>query len=407
MTNVRNASLTFIFITILLDVIGLGLIIPVLPQLINEFLGDNITQAALYLGMTMSVYALMQFVCAPIIGALSDQYGRRPVLLSSLFGFGLDYILLALAPSIGWLFLGRIIAGITGASFTTAQAYIADVSAPEDRGKNFGLVGAAFGIGFIIGPVLGGILAKYGDLRTPFWFAAALSFLNFCYGYFILPESLKLENRRKFDWKRANPVGSLLQLKKYPAIYGMLSAFICLQLGGQVHPSTWPVFTMKQFKWDELDVALSLAFVGLMIALVQGGLIRYTTPRLGQHKSIVIGLSFYAIGFFLFSFASQGWMMYAIMVPFALGGLAGPTLQGVISGKVAPSEQGELQGALTSVMSLTSVLGPLMHTNLFSYFSSEGAFIHYPGAAFFVGSILAIAALLIILKTLPKEESVS
>lgn len=402
MTNTRSASLTFIFITILLDVIGLGLIIPVLPQLINGFLENNITQAALYLGMTMSVYAMMQFVCAPIIGALSDQYGRRTVLLSSLFGFGLDYILLALAPSIGWLFLGRIIAGITGASFTTAQAYIADVSTPEDRGKNFGLVGAAFGIGFIIGPVLGGILAKYGDLRTPFWFAAALSFLNFCYGYFILPESLKPENRRKFDWKRANPVGSLLQLKKYPAIYGMLSAFICLQLGAQVHPSTWAVFTMKQFNWQEIDVALSLAFVGLMIALVQGGLIRYTTPRLGQYKSIVIGLSFYALGFLLFSFASQGWMMYAIMIPFALGGLAGPTLQGVISGKVAPSEQGELQGALTSLMSLTSVLGPLMHTNLFSYFSSEGAFIHYPGVAFFVGSVLSIVALLIILKTLSK-----
>jgi MFS transporter, DHA1 family, tetracycline resistance protein len=404
-TNQRNASLLFIFITILLDVIGLGLIIPVLPKIINHFVGNDLPLAARYSGMLMGVYALMQFFFAPVIGALSDQFGRRSVLLFALFGFGLDYILLALAPDITWLIVGRVIAGITGASYTTATAYIADISAPEERGKNFGLVGAAFGVGFVIGPVIGGLLATY-DLRLPFWFAAGLTFINWLYGYFILPESLSKENRRPFNWKRANPVGSLLQLNKYPTIIGMLGAVICLYLSQQIHPSTWAFFTMKQFDWSPFEVGLSLAFVGLMIGAVQGGLIRVITPKLGNRKAVIFGMVFYTIGFLLFSFASQGWMMYAIMVPFALGGISGPTLQGMISSQVEPNQQGELQGAMTSLMAVTAFIGPLLHSNLFSYFTSKEAPIYFPGAAFLLGSMLSIVALFILLRTMPKDKEV-
>jgi MFS transporter, DHA1 family, tetracycline resistance protein len=403
MSNKRNASLLFIFITILLDVIGLGLIIPVLPKLVDNFVGNDLSLASKYLGVLMGVYALMQFICAPIIGALSDQFGRRPVLLFALLGFGLDYILLALAPDITWLFVGRVIAGITGASYTTATAYIADISSPEDRGKNFGLVGAAFGVGFIIGPVVGGLLSAYG-LRVPFWFAAGLTLINWLYGFFVLPESLSKENRRAFDWKRANHIGSLLQLNKYPTIVGYLGALICLYLSQQIHPSTWAFFTMKQFNWSPVEVGLSLAFVGLMIGIVQGGLIRVITPKLGERKAVIFGMIFYIIGYLLFSSATEGWMMYAIMVPFALGGIAGPTLQGMISSQVNPNQQGELQGALTSLMAVTAFVGPILHTNLFSYFTSKEAFIHFPGAAFFLGSVLSAVALLILLRAMPKKD---
>ena len=402
MTNNRTASLAFIFVTILLDVIGVGLIIPVLPGLISEFVGGDLALAARYGGLLMALYALMQLVFAPIIGALSDQYGRRPVLLFSLFGFACDYILLALSPNITWLFIGRILAGITGASYTTAVAYIADISSPEDRGKNFGLVGAAFGIGFIIGPLIGGFLSQYG-VKVPFWAAAALTFFNWLYGYFILPESLSEENRRKFDWKRANFVGALIKLFARKEIVGLVCAMFCVYLAGQVHPSTWAYFTMKRFAWDGLHVAYSLAFVGLIIGAVQGGLIRFTTPKLGQKRSIIIGFIFYILGFALFSIASEGWMMYAFMIPFGLGGLAGPTLQGVISSQVSPTEQGELQGSLTILMSATLVLAPPFHTNLFSYFSAENAPIYFPGAAFLAGSLLSVIALIITVYTLPKN----
>ena len=404
MTNNRTASLAFIFVTILLDVIGVGLIIPVLPGLIKEFVGGDEPLAAQYGGYLMALYALMQLVFAPVVGALSDQYGRRPVLLASLFGFACDYILLAFSPNITWLFIGRILAGITGASFTTAVAYIADISAPEDRGKNFGLVGAAFGVGFIIGPLIGGFLSQYG-LKVPFFAAAGLTFCNWLYGYFILPESLKMENRRKFDWKRANFVGALVKLFSRKEIVGLIWAIVFIGFAGQVHPTTWPYFTQMRFGWDSLHVAYSLAFVGLVIGAVQGGLIRFTTPKLGQKRSIFIGFFFYIVGFALFSIASEGWMMYAFMIPFGLGGLAGPTLQGVVSSQVSPSEQGELQGGLTILMAATSVFAPLLHTNLFSYFSSPNPYIYFPGAAFLAGSVLSAIALVITVYTLPKNVS--
>ncbi|MFN8354817.1 MAG: TCR/Tet family MFS transporter [Spirosomataceae bacterium] len=405
MAQKRTSALIFIFITLLIDVTGLGIIIPVLPRLLQQFLGNDLSQASRYGGYLMFSYAVMQFLCSPIIGGLSDRYGRRPVILASLFGFGIDYILLGFAPNLLWLFAGRIIAGITGASFTTAGAYIADVSAPEDRAKNFGLLGAAFGLGFIMGPALGGFLGSFG-LRVPFFVAAAFTLLNWLYGFFILPESLKPENRRPFDWKRANPIGSLRNLGRYPVILTLTGALVCLNVAGQVHPSTWSYFGMKQFGWGEREIGLSLAFVGLMVAIVQGGLNRIVIPKLGERRSVFVGLFFYGLGFFLFGLATQSWMMYLFMIPFALGGFAGPALQGIMSKQVGPSEQGELQGALTSLMSVTAIVGPMLASQTFAYFNSPKAPMHLPGAAFFLGSLLVLFSLGFVLRAFVKNPEV-
>lgn len=395
----RNSALTFIFITLLIDVIGLGIILPVLPALIEQITGGTISEASRIGGWLTFAYAFMQFVFSPIIGGLSDRYGRRPVLLASLFGFGIDYILMGFAPTIGWLFAGRLIAGITGASFTTAGAYIADVSPPEKRAQNFGLIGMAFGLGFIIGPVLGGLLGKFGP-RVPFFAAAALALLNAAYGYFILPESLSRENRRKFDWKRANPVGSLMHLGRYPVILGMVVSFVLIYIAGHANQSTWTFYTIEKFKWNEQWVGYSLGFVGLMIAIVQGGLIRIVVPKLGQKRSVYVGLLFYAIGFICFSLATKSWMMFAAVVPFSLGGFAGPALQSIMTSEVPPTEQGELQGALTSLVSLTSIFGPLLMTNLFAYFSDAGAPVYFPGAPFLTASFLTLLSLLFAFRSL-------
>lgn len=399
----KQAALGFIFITLLIDVTGFGIIIPVMPKLISELINGDLSDASRYGGWLMFAYAIMQFMCAPVLGNLSDKYGRRPVLLFSLFGFGLDYILQGFAPNIGWLFVGRIIAGITGGSFTTAAAYIADVSTPEKRAQNFGMIGAAFGIGFIIGPVIGGLLGHYG-FRVPFFAAAALALLNWLYGYFVLPESLSKDHRREFDWKRANPLGSLLHLKKYPVVWGLVASITFLYIAAHAVQSTWTYYTMSKFGWDERLVGYSLGFVGLTVGIVQGGLIRIIIPKLGNNKSIYIGLSLYAIGFTLFAFASQTWMMFAFMIPYSLGGIAGPSIQAIISKHVPPNEQGELQGALTSLMSATSIVGPLLMTNLFSYFTSGKAPVHFPGAAMLFGAILTVISTVSAYRTLRHEK---
>lgn len=395
----RTPAIGFIFITLLIDVTGFGIIIPVIPKLITELIGGNLSQAATYGGWLMFSYAIVQFFFSPVIGNLSDRFGRRPVLLGSLLGFGIDFLITAFAPTIGWLFLGRTLAGVTGASMTTATAYIADVSAPEKRAQNFGLVGAAFGLGFIIGPVIGGVLGQYGS-RIPFFAAAGLAFLNFLYGYFILPESLKPEDRRPFDWKRANPVGSLLHIKKYPVILGLVASLVLLYIAAHATQSTWTYFTMERFGWNEALVGYSLGAVGLLVAIVQGGLIRVINPWLGQKRSVYAGLILYAIGFTLFAFANKGWMMFAFLVPYCLGGIAGPALQGIISGQVPSNEQGELQGALTSLISLTSIVGPVLMTNLFAYFTGHNAPFYFPGAAFFTGAILTVISVLLAMRSL-------
>ncbi|WP_338872949.1 TCR/Tet family MFS transporter [Spirosoma sp. SC4-14] len=390
MASKRTApALIFIFITLLIDVTGLGIIIPVFPKLIEQLIHGNISQAASYGGWLTFSYALMQFIFSPILGGLSDRFGRRPVLLFSLFGFGLDYILQGFAPTIEWLFIGRVLAGVTGASFTTATAYIADVSPPEKRAQNFGLVGAAFGVGFILGPVIGGYLGQYGP-RVPFFVAAGLTMVNFLYGLFILPESLPAENRRPFDWRRANPVGSLLRLGKYPVILGLIASLVLIYIAGFAVQGTWTFYTMEKFKWDEKTVGLSLATIGVSFAIVQGGLSRVIIPKLGQLRSVYVGLTFSAIGFALFGFANQSWMMFAFMAVYAMGGIAQPSIQGIISNQVPANEQGELQGALTSLTSTTSIFGPLIMTNLFSFFTSPNAPTYLPGAPFFLGSVLIL-----------------
>ena len=399
MRDKKQAALGFIFITLLIDVTGFGIIIPVMPKLITELQGGGMSEAARIGGLLMFAFSFMQFFFAPILGNLSDQYGRRPILLAALFGFTIDYLILAFAPTIGWLFLGRILAGITGASFTTASAYIADISPPEKRAQNFGMIGVAFGLGFIIGPVIGGTLGHFGS-RWPFFASAAITFLNFLYGYFILPESLKKENRRPFEWKRANPWGSLVVLRRFPVISGLVGSFFFIYVAAFSVQSTWTFFTMEQFKWNELMVGYSLGTVGLLVAIVQGGLIRIVIPKIGQKRSIYFGLALYTLGLVLFAFASQSWMMFAFLVPYCLGGIAGPAIQGIISNEVPPNQQGELQGGLTSLISVTSIIGPPLMTNIFAGFTSKNAIVYFPGAPFLTGAILMLVSLILAMRTL-------
>jgi MFS transporter, DHA1 family, tetracycline resistance protein len=325
-------------------------------------------------------------------------------LLFSLLGLSLDYLLLSFAPSITWLFVGRAIAGIGGASFTTATAYIADISTNENRAQNFGMIGAAFGIGFIVGPVIGGLLGSLGS-RIPFMVAAALSFLNFLYGYFILPESLIKENRRAFDIRRANPVGSLMQLAKYPNLGGLVFCFMLIYLASHAVQSNWSFFTIEKFKWSEKMIGISLGVVGALVGVVQGVLIRYINPKLGNNKSVYVGLLLYALGLVLFAFASQTWMMFVFLIPYCFGGICGPALQSIISGNVPANEQGELQGALTSLISLTSIFGPMLMTGLFSYFTSSKAPFHFSGAAFALGAVFMLGSAFIAYYTLEKVRA--
>lgn len=387
--NKKQAALGFIFITMLIDVIGWGIIIPVIPGLIEELINGDISEAAKIGGWLTFAYSITQFIFAPLIGNLSDQFGRRPIILISLFAFTLDYLLLAFAPTITWLFIGRIIAGITGASITTASAYIADISTAENRAKNFGMIGAAFGLGFIIGPVIGGVLGQYGA-RVPFYATAILCFINFLYGYFILPESLTKENRRTFNFKRANPVGSFLSLKKYPTLIGLVLAMFVLYVASHAIQSNWSYFTMYKFKWDVDMVGYSLGMIGLCVAIVQGVLIRFINPRLGNEKSIYLGFFLYSLGMLLFTFASESWMMFIFLIPYCLGGIAGPALQAVISIQVPNTEQGEIQGTLTSLMSASAIVGPPIMTGIFYYFTTEEAPFEFAGAPFLLATVLMV-----------------
>ncbi|HNP78773.1 MAG: TCR/Tet family MFS transporter [Cyclobacteriaceae bacterium] len=395
----KEAAIGFIFVTMLIDVIGFGVIIPVMPQLIQQLAGGSMSNAATYGGFLIASYAVMQFICSPIVGGLSDWYGRRPILLVSLFGFGIDYLFLAFAPSIAWLFLGRIIAGMLGASFTTAGAYIADISTPEKRAQNFGMIGAAFGLGFIIGPVIGGLLGSYGP-RVPFLVAAGLTTMNWLYGYFVLPESLKPENRRAFDWKRANPVGTLRILFNYKIIAGLIVTLALVNISAHAVQSNWSYYTIEKFQWTSKEIGISLAVVGFVFALVQGVLIRKIIPRLGQERSVYVGLAFYGFGLVLYAIAPYGWMMYAFTVIYCMGGIAGPALQGIMSGIVPPNAQGELQGGFTSLMSLTSIFGPLIMNSLFAFFISSEAPSYFPGAAMMLGAVLTLISALLARRTL-------
>ncbi|MBA3662827.1 MAG: TCR/Tet family MFS transporter [Bacteroidetes bacterium] len=391
MLKSKNASLGFIFTTILIDCIGFGIIIPIVPKLVEELTGNNIAQASLVGGWLLVLYAIMQFIFSPVLGGLSDRYGRRPILLISLLGLGLDYFLLAFAPNIEWLIVGRLIAGVGGASFTTAGAYIADISTPEKRAQNFGLIGVAFGVGFIIGPLIGGLLSNV-NLRAPFFAAGILSLLNFFYGLFFIPESLAKSNRRTFDWKRANPLGTFYNLRRYPKIIGLIAGLLILYIAGKTIETIWGYYNILKFDWSSAEIGYSLAFVGVLISLVQGGLIRWFIPKFGQVKSIFYGIFFYAIGLALFSIATHSWMMYVSLIPYCLGGLCGPAIQGLIANQVPDNEQGEIQGVFTALMSVSAIASPLIMTNLFYQFSKPAATVFFPGAAFALSALLILIA---------------
>lgn len=384
-------ALTFIFITVFLDVTGFGIIIPVLPKLLMELTGEGISQAAIWGGIMMFIYASMQFLFAPILGNLSDHFGRRPVLLVSMFGFAAEYFVMGIAPTITWLVIARIMLGAFGATTTTANAYIADVSPPEKRAANFGILGVAFGLGFIFGPMIGGVLGEYGP-RVPFFVACGLAFANFLYGAIVLPETLKREDRRKFTLKRANPVGAWREMRRYPIVIGLVGALVLYQFAHDANPAVWTYYTMLKFDWSESQVGLSLAVVGIFTALVQGVLIRIVIPKFGEKAAAYAGLLAGALGFIGFALAPAGWVMLAILGPWALIGLAMPAMRGIMSNEVPDNAQGELQGAIASLFSVTAIFSPLFMTQIFAYFTKADAPFYFPGAPYLcAGIFLALA----------------
>lgn len=400
----RKHALAFIFLTVLIDTIGFGIIMPVMPQLIMELTGEPIARATLLAGFLLTTYAALQFACGPIMGNLSDRFGRRPVLLASLAAFALDYMLMGFAPSLAWLFLGRAIAGLAGAVYSPAMAYIADVSPPEKRAQSFGIMGAGLGLGFIIGPAIGGFLGELGP-RAPFFAAAALGALNFVYGVFVLPESLPPERRRSFEWKRANPLGALMSLRRYPAVIAIAGAVFLWQLAHQVYPSTWAFFAKIRFDWTEAAIGASLAFVGVLMAFTQGVLTGKIVPRIGEYRAILIGVTSGIASMIILAFATQGWVAYAAMAAGTLQFLVYPSMNAVMSKQVPANEQGELQGGVASMMSLTSIIGPLLMTQTLGRFSGEGAPIFFPGAAFMLAAALAFVSLAIVMRVAAPRSS--
>jgi DHA1 family tetracycline resistance protein-like MFS transporter len=396
-----SSALLFIFVTILVDVIGIGIIIPIIPELIMELTGEGTHLAVIY-GMWLTTsFAVMQFLFSPVLGEISDQYGRKPILLMALFGLSIDYLIHAWAPTIAWLFVGRFLAGITGASLTVASAYIADISTKENKAKNFGIIGAAFGLGFIIGPGIGGFFGNI-DIRLPFYIAAGLTFLNFLFGWFFVPESLVVENRRRINFSKMIPGVSLLSLRNYKGVLLLILAFFLSNLAGQVLPSIWSYHGIERYKWSPRDIGISLMVVGLAVSIVQGFLVGYMVKTLGKRKVITIGFLFWTVGMFLFSLASEPWMLYLFLFAYAFGGIAGPTVQSIISNEVSEKEQGNLQGAITGLVSLTSILGLLIFSPTFYYFTQPEGSIYLPGAPFILASALLLTAFVLTIFAMKK-----
>ena len=384
----RSGAFVFVFIAVLVDSIGFGIILPVLPRLIMALTGVDVARAAEYGGWLGFVYALMQFFCAPVLGNLSDRFGRRPVLLFALLALGIDYLIMGAAPVISWLFVGRLVAGMAGASFTPAYAYIADITPPEKRAQSFGLMGAAFGIGFILGPAIGGLLGSLGP-RAPFFTAGIIALLNTSFGFFALPESLPAQARRPFEWARANPLGTFVQIRKYPIVLWLIGALFLWQLGHQVLPSTWSFYTMSKFHWSAAEIGYSLAFVGIVMAFAQGVLTRALIPRLGgERQAASVGMAFAIVAYLGYAFATQGWMMYVVSVTSLFFAMTYPSMNALLSRQIPANAQGELQGAVASVYSLSAILGPPLMTKIFGRFSDPAAPVYFPGAAFFTAAIL-------------------
>jgi MFS transporter, DHA1 family, tetracycline resistance protein len=408
-TAPRRAAVLFILITVLLDMLSFGIIIPVLPKLVEEFFSGNTAQAAVLYGLMGTAWALMQFFCSPIQGALSDRFGRRPVVLLSNAGLGLDYIAMALAPNVAWLVVGRVISGMASSSFSTAGAYIADVTPPEQRAAAFGKIGMVFGLGFIIGPAMGGWLGAI-DPRLPFWGAATLSLLNACYGYFVLPESLSPDKRMQFSWARANPVGSLVLLRSHHELFGLATVAFFGYLAHAVLPSVSVLYMGYRYGWGPASVGLMMAGVGLAAMIVQGGLIRPITARVGERKTLLIGLSCGAIGFSVYGLAPEGWIFCLGIPVMAFWGLAGPSNQALMTRLISSSEQGQLQGSIASINGMTGMIGPILFTQTFAFFigsnppfspqhSTLSTSLDYPGAPFILASFMLLTAAVITWRT--------
>ena len=390
----KKTALLFIFVTILVDVIGIGIIAPIIPDLIMELTGEGTAVAVIYGMWLTTAFAGMQFLFSPVLGEISDKYGRRPVLLMALVGLSIDYLLHAWAPTIVWLFIGRFLAGITGASITVATAYIADISTKENKAKNFGLIGAAFGLGFIIGPGIGGFFGEI-DMRLPFYIAAGLTFANFLFGWFFVPESLAVENRRSMNFLKMIPGVSLVSLRNYKGVLLLIAAFFIANLAGQALPSIWSYYGIERYDWSPKEIGISLMIVGVLVAIVQGVLVGVLVKKFGKKNVIILGFLLWTVGMFLFSLASEPWMLYAFLIPYALGGIAGPTVQGLISNQVSEKEQGNLQGAITGLVSITAILGQLIFSPIFYYFIRPEGSIYFPGASYTLAAILLLIAFLI------------
>jgi DHA1 family tetracycline resistance protein-like MFS transporter len=403
-TSPKTSSTLFIFVTVLLDTLGIGIIIPVGPRLVASFLHDDLGAASHWFGVLVAIYSVMQFVFAPILGALSDRFGRRAVILGSLLGASLSHLLSGFAPALSWLVVGRVIAGATAASFSAANAYVADVTPPEKRAQSFGLIGAAFGLGFIIGPAVGGLLGEYG-LRVPYFAAAGLNFVNLLYGVFVLPESLRREDRRAFSFRRANPLGSLKNLGRHPIVLGLTGTMACGFIAQWILQSVWALSNQERFGWSLHEVGLSLMVVGVSTAVVQGVLIRAILPPLGERRALLLALGLGALGHFGFGVARHGWVMYAMLFPFALAGLAGPATQALITREVGPSEQGELQGSLNSLAGLAAIVAPLLGTDLLARFGPETAHPHIPGAPFLAAACFNLVGLALALRLFRRMPS--
>ena len=390
--GLRKAALAFIFVTVLIDVLAFGVIIPVLPHLVEQFVGGRVDVASYWIGAFGFVFAAIQFVTSPIQGALSDRFGRRPVILLSCLGLGLDFIFMAMAPSLAWLFVGRVISAITSASFTTANAYIADVTPPEARAKSYGMIGAAFGVGFVVGPLIGGVLGDI-DLRLPFWFAAGLALLNFAYGWFVLPESLPRERRSpRFDWSHANPLGSMKLLASYPQVFGLAAVVFIANLAHYVYPSVFVLYADDRYGWGQKEVGYVLGLVGVLSIIVNVGLVGRVVQWLGERRALVFGLLCGALGFFVYGAAGTGWMFLAGLPISALWAIAQPATQSLITREVGADVQGRIQGALMSLVSMAGIVGPPLFAGSFGYFVGPHAPARVPGAPFYIAGALLLVA---------------
>jgi DHA1 family tetracycline resistance protein-like MFS transporter len=396
---IRRGAVAFIFVTILLDMLALGVIMPILPKLVESFVGNDTAHAARIFGVFGTAWALMQFVFSPVLGALSDRFGRRPVVLLSNFGLAADYVLMALAPSLIWLFIGRVISGITSASISTAFAYIADVTPPERRAAVFGKIGAAFGAGFILGPALGGLLGDV-DPRLPFWAAAGLSFANAVYGLLILPESLSADKRAPFRWRSANPLGALQLLRSNAVLVGLSVVNFIAQVAHVVLPSTFVLYATYRYGWDSKTVGLTLAMVGVCAMVVQGLAIGPIVRALGERRALLLGLGCGAVGFLIFGSAPTGPVFWIGIPVMSLWGVSGAATQSMMTRLVAPDQQGQLQGATTSVQSVSQLVGPFLFTLTFSYFIGGSAPLHLPGAPFLLAAVLLALSFVIAMRTM-------